>query len=161
MTLREKLMGGVVIALVAALATVMGTGLAQDVKRPRPIEKKDEKAAKEEAPEADKLYVWSVPEGGLQSVLVLRVIDGDTAECAFLVPFTARLKGTQAPELKEKGGKEAKEKLDELIGGKLLPARLHGREKCGRTLADFHLGKDGWAAAALIKAGHAKAYDPK
>lgn len=151
-------------ALVLVVAGFYLAVLAQEkpaVERPRPLSA--EKAARAEAgpePDESQLYVWPLPEKGTQSLLVLRVVDGDTMECAYLVPVMVRIKGVNAPELSQSGGRDAKEALDKLTGGKLLPANLHGREKFGRVLADFWLGKEGgWVSNALIKGGHARPYD--
>jgi endonuclease YncB( thermonuclease family) len=149
---------GVTVGVKIAPAT------AQDkpaLERPRPLS--PEKAALTgpgPEPNEDQLYVWPLPEKGTQSLLVLRVLDGDTMECAYLVPVMVRIRGVNAPELTASGGRDAREALDKLAGGKLLPANLHGREKFGRVLADFWLGKDkGWVSQALIKGGFAKPYD--
>jgi endonuclease YncB( thermonuclease family) len=118
-------------------------------------------AAKEPGPvpKEDQLYVFAVPEKGTQSVLVLRVVDGDTYEGAFLVPCMFRVRGIDAPEMRDKGGRPAKEYLEKLIAGKLFSCNLQGREKFGRIIADAYLGKDqGWLSEAMIKAGHARPY---
>lgn len=118
-------------------------------------------AAKEPGPipKEDQLYVFALPEKGTQSVLVLRIVDGDTCEGAFLVPVMFRLRGINTPEMRDKGGRPAKEYLEKLLAGKLYSANLWGRERHGRILADFYLGKDqGWVSEAMIKAGHAKPY---
>jgi endonuclease YncB( thermonuclease family) len=129
--------------------------------RPRPATDPAILAAKEPGPvpKEDQLYVFAVPEKGTQSVLVLRVVDGDTYEGAFLVPCMFRVRGIDAPEMRDKGGRPAKEYLEKLVAGKLFSCNLQGREKFGRIIADAFLGKEqGWLSEAMIKAGHAKPY---
>lgn len=164
MSLTRMLFGWPVSSLVLGTGMVL---LAQDkdkppLERPRPLAEGARTPADPHGPvpKDEQLYVWPVPEQGTQTLIVLRVIDGDTAEAAYLVPVVLRVKGINAPELRDKGGKEAREALDKLVGGKLLPANLFGREKYGRVLADFYLGKDqGWLSEALIKGGWVKKYE--
>jgi endonuclease YncB( thermonuclease family) len=133
------------------------------LERPRPLPGNAEARGESghgQVPNESQLYVWPVPEQGTQTLIVLRVIDGDTAEAAYLVPVVLRIKGINAPELRDKGGKDAREALDKLVGGKLLPANLFGREKYGRVLAEFWLGKEqGWLSEAMVKGGWVKKYE--
>jgi hypothetical protein len=139
---------------VAVVITGYHAGAAPPV-RPRPLEPEGEKP-----PEEGKLYVWPVPERGTQTLLVLRVLDGDTVEAAHLVPQVFHLKGAEAP----RGGKDARkaaEELNKLVGGKLLPAALSGRDGWGRTECDFWLGKGrGWAGRTLLRRGLVKKASP-
>jgi endonuclease YncB( thermonuclease family) len=176
-----RMRDGIVVSGLYALGVIVtgviafGMGRAQDerrqVDRPRNLAPREEAsatatdpailAAKEPGPipKEDQLYVFAMPEKGTQSVLVLRVVDGDTYEGAFLVPCMFRVRGIDAPEMRDKGGRPAKEYLEKLIAGKLFSCNLQGREKYGRIIADIHLGKDqGWLSEAMIKAGHAKPY---
>lgn len=115
-----------------------------------------------DVPKEDQLYVWAVPEKGTQSVLVLRVVDGDTVEAAYLVPVMLRLNRINAPERGTPEGKKAEEALSRLVGGKLLAVNVHGRDKYGRVLADVYLSKeDGWLSDKMVKEGHAKPWDGK
>jgi endonuclease YncB( thermonuclease family) len=135
------------------------------VERPRPAVAVPMPKPGEDAPE-EQLYVWPLPQQGNLTLLVLRVHDGDTCEAAVLVPVTVRLNGIDAPELNTEPGKASQKFLAELIGGRLLLAKLHGKEKYGRTLADFWLGKaaadpkvpSGWASEWMVKKGYARPY---
>lgn len=136
---------------------------AQKVERPRPAEQPRDAKDTDPGPipKDDQLYVWPQPEQGTQSLVILRVVDGDTVEAAFMVPVMIRLWGCNAPESNTDEGKKAKEAMEKLVGGRLLPANLHGREKYGRTLADFWMGEKegGWLSEVVIKAGNAKPWD--
>ena len=102
---------------------------------------------KDQAPDEDKLFVWASPDKGQQSMLVLKVIDAETVEAAYLVPVVVVLK-------KGAAGKEA---VDEAIGGRLLAFDLRGRDRFGRVQADVWLGKDaGWLSKLKPKEGKKK-----
>jgi endonuclease YncB( thermonuclease family) len=155
---------GAVFGLAAALALICafsGWGQVEPkVERPRPNR---QAAAGEDVPGEDQLYVWPLPQTG-NLMLVLKVHDGDTVEAAVLVPITVRVNGIDAPELNTEPGKASAKFVNELLGGRLLLAKLHGREKYGRTLADFWLGKpgqdakapSGWASEWIVKKGYAR-----
>lgn len=130
---------------------------ARQLERPRNLTPQESATDPGPTPKDDQLYVWPLPERGTQTVLVLRVLDGDTLEGAYLVPIMFRVKGIKAPALNDKGGRLAREDLEKLLVGKLYSANLYGREPFGRVLADFWMGKDqGWASAAMLKGGHVK-----
>jgi hypothetical protein len=85
-----------------------------------------------------------------------------TAEVAYLVPAVCKLKGVVPPDPQTKEGKAAADAFQKLIGGRLLPASLAGRDQYGRVVADFWLGPKagdepgGWAAARMIRGGFGK-----
>lgn len=120
--------------------------------RPRPIQPD----ADDQPPDETQLYVWPLPEKGTQSVLILRVIDGETVEAGFVVPALFHLHGGQAADPKSPEGKAAAAALSKLLTGRLLPARMAGRDQYGRIDADFWLGKaeadnpGGWAVRWMI-----------
>lgn len=93
---------------------------------------------KPKPPDDTKLYVWPAPDKGTQSLLVLRALDGETVEAAYLVPVNV--------VLPYQAGKPraTKDQLEALLTGKLLPCDLRGRDRFGRVVGDFYLGKDGW-----------------
>jgi hypothetical protein len=135
-------MGKTLVGLLLA-ATLLTFGLlamAQDKGKEKP--KVEEKV---EAPDDSKLYVWGQPDKGTQSLLVIRVIDAETVEAAMLVPVTVRMA--------YKGDKATTEQVEELVGGKLLPFDLRGRDRFGRLTGDAYLGKEqGWLTEAAPKA---------
>ena len=106
------------------------------VVRPRPVA--DPKTAvvadKRDIPGEGVLYVWSRPTQGLQPLLVLKVIDGETFEAAYLVPVRVRLKGVVGKE------RASTDLLDKLIGGRLVNTELLGIDDKGVQLADVHFG---------------------
>jgi len=105
---------------------------------------KPKEAEKAEAPDEGKLYVWGQPDKGTQSLLILRVIDGEKIEAAMLVPVVIHLS--------YKGDKATVEQLEEAAGGKLLPFDLKGRDRFGRLTGDAYLGKEqGWLTEAAPK----------
>jgi endonuclease YncB( thermonuclease family) len=67
------------------------------------------------------------------TVKVSRVIDGDTFVTSS--GLRVRIAGYDAPELGEVGGYEAKQCLDNNIGGKNVRISLQGRDYYGRQLA--------------------------
>lgn len=136
-------------------------GCAAQDKKDAKVEIGGQPMEKVEAPKDGVVYVWSLPNQGHQSLIVLNVLDGDTIDAAYLVPVRIRLKGTKAPALLEKGGKEARDAVDKVLGGQLRTAQLHGVGKDG-IIADFWImpEKDGekgtWVSDLLIKQGAVK-----
>jgi endonuclease YncB( thermonuclease family) len=118
-------------------------------------------AAPVPAPPPDGIFrPWAgVPTRGDYTLYVSAVHDGDTFDGCLLVPLKVRVFAINAPELPTPEGKAARDYLDKLIRGKLLPARLYGPDKYGgRTLGDVAI--DGaWAGDLMIRAGMAKPYD--
>lgn len=108
-----------------------------------------------------KLMTWGIPEKGGQTLLVVRVVDGDTVDVAMLSPVRVRVSGIDAPEVSTEAGRKAREYARTLlVPGQLYAADLHGRDKYGRLLANLLLGQDrGWFAEDMIRAGHARSYD--
>lgn len=119
--------------------------------------------------EAEKLPhgwdLWVPPTKGTQTLVVLRIIDGDSVEAAYLVPVTLRISGINAPERNTPAGKKAKLALENfIIPGMAQTWRLDGRDKYGRTLADCQVNQGqetGWLSWWMVNSGHAKAYDGK
>ena len=70
---------------------------------------------------------------------VRRVIDGDTFEVAGPggVRVRIRLRRTNAPEMDEPGGPEAKAALEAKIGGKQIHLKSYARDRYGRTIAEI------------------------
>ena len=132
-----RLVSGLLLASMLVAFGLMA--FAQDKGKEKP--KEDVKA---EVPDDGKLFVWGQPDKGTQSLLVLRVIDGERIEAAMLVPVTVHLT--------YKGDKASVEQLEELAGGKLLPFDLKGRDRFGRLTGDAYLGKEqGWLTEAAPK----------
>ena len=74
---------------------------------------------------------------------VRRVIDGDTFEVAGPggVRVRIRLRRTNAPEMDEPGGPEAKAALEAKIGGKRIHLKSYARDRYGRTIAEVAAGE--------------------
>jgi hypothetical protein len=121
----------------------------EPVKRARPLPKvekgppkaekvspapKQETAPPKETPKEGNLYLWQVPEVGLQTLLVLKVTSGETFEAAYLVPVRMRLDGVVGKD------KADLDRLDKLIGGRLVNTSMRGRDPTGQVLADIHFG---------------------
>lgn len=153
--IRQFIITVVVLSLLLGALVILHSPVpGQAPERPRP--------GAAALPEEGVLYVWQQPEAGLQTLLVLKVLDGNTMEGAYLVPVRLRHGGALAPEEPAKGAKEAKAMLEKLLAGRLVPARLQGRDRQGALLADFYLGpadakdKDapnGWSSEFLVKSG--------
>ena len=70
---------------------------------------------------------------------VVKVSDGDTLKTKEI--GTVRIRGLDAPELKQKGGLEAKAYLEEILknSGMKVTMDIHDRDKYGRTLATVYV----------------------
>lgn len=100
---------------------------------------------------------------------VIRLIDADTVVLDVDLGFhirhriTTRLDGINAPELKTPAGKDARDVLMLLIGGKTLAIETirDRQDKYGRWLAVIYL-EDGVATANqwMLDNGHAVPYRP-
>lgn len=109
-------------------------------------EKAKEEAKAPAPPDDSKLYVWGQPEKGTQTLILIRAIDGERVEAAYLVPVVIHLGYG-------KGAKQATaEQIDAAGGGRLLPFDLRGRDRFGRLVGDAWLGKEtGWLTEAAPK----------
>jgi endonuclease YncB( thermonuclease family) len=106
--------------------------------------------------------VWALPETGEQSLVVTGIVDGDTFHAAYLVPVVCRTNGINAPELTTPEGKDAAAYSATLLNLNVVyRAKLSGREKYGRLLADVQLSDGRWLSAAMLSANKAKPYDGK
>lgn len=65
-----------------------------------------------------------------------RAIDGDTLRCG---KERVRLQSIYAPELKEPGGKEARQRLQQRIDSGDVRIERRGRDKYGRTLGRIYV----------------------
>ena len=83
---------------------------------------------------------------------VIKVYDGDTITVASRLPFdtspiyrfSVRLRSIDSPEIRSESKKEcvlaikSRDALSNLINGKIIELRNHGKEKYGRLLADVY-----------------------
>ncbi len=100
------------------------------------------------------------PVWGRQQLCVLRVLDGDTVEAAYLLPRRFRLAGIQAPEKHAPGGAEATDALSALVPpGAMVVGDLRGVEKYGRVLAALAAADGTDVAQMLVLSGHATPWD--
>lgn len=83
----------------------------------------------------------------------LRVIDGK--RCIHQI----RLSGSDAPELSQPGGMDAKRRLEELVGDKSVRILHRWFDRRGRILGKVYAG-DTWINQILIDEGLAWFYDP-
>ena len=108
--------------------------------------------------------------------MILRVIDGDTVEMSYFLPYMkqpmkckARLFGIDTPELCPRlckpnrcdeisRAKDAKRYLKEMIEGKTISFRCEGFDKYGRMLCVFFNEHEENVNDLLIKDGHAVVY---
>jgi endonuclease YncB( thermonuclease family) len=106
-------------------------------------------------------YLEFPPQRGLQKVLVLRVVDGDTIDVALLLPLRIRVSNVNAPEMSTAEGKKVREAVKaRLPENSHMVVILKGHDKYGRTLGNFWLDADEmWLDAWLVKNGHAVPYD--
>ena len=164
-------------SLVVLLASlVITTGIIYIGEPGKPLTKKavaDVPKPPSEKPDSQQLVIkeilqdpqghtlWTMPIKGKQSMVVLRIIDGDTVEAAYLVgPIKIRLNGIDAPEKNTPEGKQAKAYMEWLLPRQVvLVAELNGIDKYGRQLADFHVQKGeefGWCSWWMVTGKHAK-----
>lgn len=98
------------------------------------------------------------------NVRCLRVIDGDTIECAILLTPDSltikpriRLAGIDTPEMNEIGGDEAKEFMIDRIQNKKIELQVTGKDSFGRWIGTvFHDSYD--ICQMLLDAGLAEVY---
>jgi endonuclease YncB( thermonuclease family) len=85
-------------------------------------------------------------------------VDGDTVRAFWRGRWVnVRIRYMDAPELGQRGGEEAKARLEQLVGGRWVELDAPDVEKWGRTLAGLRVaGK--CASVAMVRAGHAFAY---
>jgi micrococcal nuclease len=100
---------------------------------------------------------------------IVSVYDGDTFHCIFefngkFYNWTCRLDGIDTPEMRSKNPKEkehailARDKLRELILGKVVTVKLGEFDKYGRVLANILLDEVD-ISNELIRLGFGKPYD--
>lgn len=97
---------------------------------------------------------------------VVRVVDGDTLEFRPADPaqplIAVRLRGIDAPESCQRGGREATQALRARTEGRLLRLRVHGTDEYRRTLGTLFTGTPGADSAslnaALVESGFAWAW---
>lgn len=107
-------------------------------------------------------YAAFPPRTGPQTVLVLRVVDGDTVDFAYLTPERGRLWGCNAHESGTDAGKQAAQALALILKPECIwQCELKGREKYGRQLIDFRMDDGQSVTTWMIGAGHAKPWDGK
>jgi len=72
---------------------------------------------------------------------VIKIKDGDTIEILLQGnnPITIRLNGIDAPEKKQAFGQKSKEKLSEMIFGKIVKVDCNGKDRYGRVIGDIYL----------------------
>jgi len=105
-------------------------------------------------------YADFPPARGEQTLYILRVIDGDTVEAAYLTPRSFRIHGINTRELREPGGQEARKALEAMLPpGSLRQADLRGPDKYGRQLADFKTQDGKWVSLEMIGVSHARPWD--
>ena len=106
----------------------------------------------------------AVSEDRRYPAVLVRVVDGDTLRADLDLGAEVTLKGQalrvlgiDAPELREPGGRAAKEAVEKFLSGKKLKVELHGKEKYGRWLADVFADGEN-LAFWMLKNGYAKPY---
>lgn len=109
-------------------------------------------------------YCEFPPLRGKYTVVFLEHHDGDTATVGLIVPLHLRTNGIDAPELRTKEGPKAREVFIGMTPAVptsfLFEAEFMGREKYGRTLADYVTG-DGKVSVRMVEGGNAKPWSGK
>lgn len=98
--------------VLSAVATTLVNAPRADAQAVRrPVDARNDKP--DGAPDESKLFVWAMPEDGVQSMIVLDVVDGSTVDAAYLVPVRLKLPVAST-----------KANLEKMLGGRLLPVKL-------------------------------------
>ena len=71
------------------------------------------------------------------TTIVTKVLDGDTIETQN--GNVLRLEDVDAPEINESGGQDAKNKLEELAGGKTISYTEEARDAYGRIVSNVYV----------------------
>ena len=87
---------------------------------------------------------------------VVKVIDGDTIEVLGPARRTerVRIQGIDAPETNQAFGTQARQRLLDLVGGKVVTVVAEKRDRHGRTLGKLMLGGQD-VGLALVREGYA------
>lgn len=101
------------------------------------------------------------PVNGEHTVLINRVIDGDTVEFYYLVgPENGRLYGCNAPEKNTEAGQRSAEALSAILKPQnLVTCEFKGPDKFGRALVNLKDTNGKSVTSSMIGAGHARPWD--
>lgn len=83
------------------------------------------------------LFAWFFFMSGVFAGERCHAVDGDTLRCW---KERVRLRNIYAPELREPGGREAKQRLQQRIDSGELRIERRGKDKYGRTLGTAYVG---------------------
>lgn len=87
--------------------------------------------------------------------LVVGVTDGDTITVREGDhTFRVRLRGIDAPEPGQPFEVDARVRLKQLVGGRIVKLELHGRDRDNRVLADVFVGGS-WVNGRMVREGYA------
>jgi endonuclease YncB( thermonuclease family) len=98
------------------------------------------------------------PKKGVHLVILLKAIDGDTVDFAWLVPDRGRLAGINAPELHDPGGADARMFLGNNLPAKPVAVEV-GPDKYGRVLMNVYLENGKTLSDVMVEGKHAKRWD--
>jgi len=94
----------------------------------------------------------------------LRVVDGDTIDCAILltpdslsIKKRIRLARIDTPEMHEDGGHEAKQAMVDLIQNKKVDLHVSGKDSFGRWIAEVILAQEN-ISDLMLRRGLAEVY---
>lgn len=108
---------------------------------------------------------------------ILRVVDGDTVDIAYFLPYMkqpmkarARIYGIDTPELRPRKNNPEREQvkrdaelakmfLQSLVGAKTLHITCHGFDSFGRMLCEFFLDDGTNVGREMLRHGFAKVYE--
>ncbi|HYE20996.1 MAG TPA: hypothetical protein VEA69_21295 [Tepidisphaeraceae bacterium] len=102
-----------------------------------------------------------IPSHGEFDALVTRVVDGDTIDCALLVPIRIRLAGIQTAERNTDKGQLVKRMVSDRLTKQVVGLQLRGSEKFGRHLAAIAMPDGVDLGEWLIGLGLAVKWDGK
>jgi hypothetical protein len=103
--------------------------------------------------------IWPPPTGWHRVLITREPHDGDTVQIGLVTVTTARLAKINAPELPSAEGKASQQALaGQLTIGQLYTVWLYGRDKYGRTLAEFYNTQGNSINQWLVTNGFASPY---
>jgi endonuclease YncB( thermonuclease family) len=97
----------------------------------------------------------------LLTCTIFSVHDGDTvsADCGG-TRIKVRMVGIDAPELKQKHGRESRQALADLVFQKKVNLKTQSRDKYGRTIAEVFMNGES-VNAWMVKSGYAWVYEAR
>jgi micrococcal nuclease len=107
------------------------------------------------------MLILAAASAALLTCTIYSVHDGDTvsADCAGS-RIKVRMVGIDAPELKQKYGRESRQALADRVFQKKVSLKTQSQDKYGRTIAEVFMNGES-INAWMVKSGHAWVYEAR